>query len=108
MAEVECRTHGLAKAYRHGERLRCQPCEVIRVSERRRRVKRELVELAGGECSTCGYNRSMAALQFHHVDPATKSFNIAARGHCYSRKRLMEEVEKCILLCANCHAELSA
>jgi hypothetical protein len=51
----------------------------MRVAERRRRVKRVLVEEAGGCCAACGYDACVAALQFHHLDPPTKSFALMRR-----------------------------
>lgn len=55
-------------------------------------------------CSVCGYNRCARALHFHHKDPKTKSFCVGECTH-RSTKQLLAEVAKCIILCANCHAE---
>jgi len=65
-----------------------------------------LVAEAGGKCALCGYARHSAALQFHHLDPATKSFGLGVRGITRSIEKLRAEAAKCMLLCANCHAEL--
>jgi hypothetical protein len=65
-----------------------------------------LVADAGGSCVLCGYSRSLAALQFHHIDPATKRFHIAHRGVTRSMAAARAEAAKCVLLCANCHAEV--
>lgn len=67
-----------------------------------------LVAEAGGQCALCGYDRHHAALQFHHVDPGTKSFGLGVRGITRSIEKLRAEATKCVLLCANCHAELEA
>jgi hypothetical protein len=56
----------------------------------------------------CGYDRCSAALTFHHVDPSTKKFGIAAGGLARALSKLREEAAKCVLLCANCHAEVEA
>ncbi|HEY6204094.1 MAG TPA: hypothetical protein VI056_13775 [Candidatus Limnocylindria bacterium] len=69
--------------------------------KRRRQRKRDLVSAAGGACVECGYARSIAALEFHHRDAATKLFGIAKFNG--SQIRLLAEVAKCDLLCANCH-----
>jgi 5-methylcytosine-specific restriction endonuclease McrA len=58
-------------------------------------------------CCTCGYNKHPAALDFSHKNPKEKSFNISS-GRFYSMKKLMEEIEKCNILCANCHREKTA
>jgi hypothetical protein len=75
---------------------------------RRRRVKHTLVTEAGGRCRLCGYARSQAALVFHHVDPSAKRFGLAGGGMTRSLARAREEARKCLLLCANCHAEVEA
>jgi hypothetical protein len=79
-----------------------------RVSERRRKVKRILVEEAGGQCAICGYNRFVGALQFHHLDPLDKEFGVAQNGASIGIDRLRKEAAKCVLLCANCHVEVEA
>ena len=105
-----CRTHGFTEHIltSGGQRYRCRRCRVDAVSARRRRVKLALVQAAGGACRLCGYHRYAGALQFHHVDPAEKAFAIADRGVARSLDRALAEARKCVLLCANCHAEIEA
>jgi 5-methylcytosine-specific restriction endonuclease McrA len=79
---------------------------VERVSEWRRRTKRRLIAEAGGACAICGYDHYVGALEFHHVDPGTKSFGLSTRGLTRSIDALRAELDKCILLCSNCHAEV--
>jgi transposase len=62
----------------------------------------------GGVCAACGYERCIAALQFHHLDPATKRFNLSLKGLARSYAEARAEAQKCVLLCANCHAEVEA
>jgi hypothetical protein len=76
------------------------------VAEWRRRAKRRLIEAAGGRCVICGYDRYEKALHFHHLDPATKSFGLAMRGQTRAFAKTLAEARKCVLLCANCHAEV--
>jgi hypothetical protein len=71
-------------------------------------VKAILVAEAGGGCSRCGYARSVAALHFHHVDPRTKAFSLSFAGVTRSIAAARKEAAKCVLLCANCHAEVEA
>jgi transposase len=87
---------------------RCGKCRMAAVSEHRRRVKRRLVERAGGVCELCGYNGYAGALQFHHVDAELKEFSISRNGITRSWEELCAEADKCALLCANCHAEVEA
>jgi len=68
-----------------------------------RLIKQKAVSLMGGECTRCGYKEHPAALQFHHTDPSNKdvSWN-KLRLRAWTKIKL--ELEKCIILCANCHA----
>lgn len=104
-----CATHGLTMfGRRSGGGYRCLKCRSDAVSRRRRKVKRVLVEEAGGRCAICNYDRSLAALEFHHVDPAEKRFALSHRGVARSLECARQEASKCVLLCANCHAEVEA
>lgn len=85
----------------------CKDCTRLQTTERQRRLKAQAVEYLGGKCSRCGYNRNLAALDFHHPDPAQKDFTIA-RSHLYSFERIKPELNRCLLLCANCHREIHA
>lgn len=68
--------------------------------------KLELIETRGGGCEVCGYRRNVAALVFHHRDASAKCFEVDARALANrSVEACMAEVEKCTLLCQNCHAE---
>jgi hypothetical protein len=69
----------------------------------RKRTKIKLVEYKGGKCERCGYDKYPEVLEFHHKDPNEKDFSIS--GKSWSFERLKKEVDKCILLCANCHRE---
>jgi predicted DNA-binding protein YlxM (UPF0122 family) len=81
---------------------------VISVSKRRRKIKEMAVEYKGGKCVKCGYNKYIGALEFHHLDPTVKDFAISNSGHCRSWEKVKDELDKCILVCANCHAEIHA
>lgn len=62
----------------------------------------------GGKCQCCGYNRYVGALEFHHINSEEKDFGISAKGYTRSWERVKEELDKCILVCANCHREIHA
>lgn len=103
----ECKKHGITEHALEGRGYyRCKKCRAEAVTEARRRRKKLLVELAGGKCEKCGYCKSVAALQFHHKDPNTKLFGIGASGVTRGIEEQKREIEKCLLLCANCHAEV--
>lgn len=104
-----CPHHGSTQFRRRAEGgWRCLKCRAEAVAARRRSVKATLVKEAGGRCAICGYDRSVAALQFHHRDPTTKEFHLAHRGVARSLAAARAEARKCVLLCANCHAEVEA
>lgn len=106
-ATFECSRHGVTEFVLEGRGYyRCKRCRAAAVAKRRRTVKRKLVEDAGGACMLCGYDRWIGALQFHHLDPEQKRFHIAQRGYSRSLARSRAEASKCVLLCANCHAEV--
>jgi len=66
------------------------------------------VEYKGGRCQICGYDGCPEVLEFHHVDGNKKDFGISQRGYTRSWKKVMEELDKCVMLCANCHREVHA
>lgn len=76
------------------------------------KVRQYCINLKGGKCEICNYNKCFSALDFHHVDPKNKSFGIATfRGSLHSDEsleRLKAELDKCVLVCANCHREIHA
>lgn len=79
----------------------------IGLTKRRKLRKQQLIDMKGGGCKQCGYNKCQRSLQFHHRDPTSKLFGLDIRriGN-YSWARVLIEAEKCDLLCGNCHAEL--
>ncbi len=104
-----CKRHGNTMFVREGSGYyRCKRCRMERVAERRRTIKGKLVEEAGGQCSICGYDRCHQVLEFHHLDPELKEFQLSHNGATRSLARSRVEARKCILLCANCHREVEA
>ncbi len=78
------------------------------VAGRRKKLRLMAVEYAGGVCTVCGYSACMNALVFHHPDPTQKVFGLSARGITRSWEKIKAEVDKCVLVCSNCHAEIHA
>lgn len=80
-------------------------CNGCKIRTRRRKLKVRMVERKGGSCQKCGYNRSFRALHFHHLESAEKDANISTLYH-KSWDFIIKELNKCILVCSNCHTEI--
>jgi DNA-binding CsgD family transcriptional regulator len=76
-----------------------------RVKSRRQQLKQLAVDYKGGKCNNCGYDKSIWAFDFHHINPEKKDFSIS-RYLTLSWNKIKDELDKCIMLCANCHREL--
>ena len=103
----ECKTHGETEFVLEGRGYyRCKRCRSNGVQKRRDNLKILAVEYKGGKCEICGYNKCIQALDFHHTDPTQKDFAISAKGYTRSWDTVKSELDKCKMLCANCHREL--
>jgi 5-methylcytosine-specific restriction endonuclease McrA len=78
------------------------------VDKRRKKIKALAVAYKGGKCQFCGYDRCGGALEFHHLDPKGKDFGLGQNGLTRFWERTKNELEKCILICSNCHKEIHA
>lgn len=74
------------------------------VTERRKTIKQKAVDYLGGKCKICGYNKCLAALEFHHRNPKEKERAISSLHKTWNK--IKEELDKCDLLCSNCHREV--
>lgn len=72
----------------------------------RKRIKKWGLDYKGNKCQCCGYDKCEAALEFHHLDPAQKDFNISDRDIKLNWDEIKNELDKCILVCSNCHKEI--
>lgn len=81
---------------------------VIYVQNRRKKLKEMAISYKGGTCQECGYHKCVYALEFHHLDPTQKDFGIGTKGYTRSWEKVKEELDKCAMLCANCHREVHA
>lgn len=82
----------------------CKSCILETNAERRRAVKQQSIDYLGGCCSKCGYNKCNSALEFHHLDPNEKDIDYLNQRMSF--EKLKPELDKCILVCANCHREI--
>lgn len=103
----KCTVHGETEhVCRKNLQFRCKKCCIEITTNKRREKKAKLVSMFGGGCSICGYKKCQQALQFHHLDPSNKERGVSWGN--ISLDKLLKEANKCILLCANCHAEVEA
>lgn len=101
-----CKKHGLTEfVLRKDGSYRCKKCSVESVDKRRKQLRHEIVLYKGGKCEICGYDKCEAALEFHHLNPDEKEFQLSSGNTC-SLEKMKKEADKCILVCANCHREI--
>lgn len=84
----------------------CKVCVNEKSKTRQRIFKKNCVEYKSGACCICGYNKCNAALEFHHTNPNEKEFTISKMRNTTFNEKTQQELDKCILICRNCHAEL--
>jgi len=85
----------------------CKLCSHKDSLKRFQDYRQEAVNYKGGKCSICEYDKYVGALNFHHLDPKAKDPNYSAMKN-WSFERKKSELDKCILVCSNCHAEIHA
>jgi hypothetical protein len=107
--DKNCIKHGITKhTYTTDNRYRCNKCQCDAVQKRRLQLKQRAIDYKGGKCIICNYNKYNGALEFHHLDPDIKDFNISKNGATRCWKKMVIELDKCVLLCSNCHKEVHA
>lgn len=100
-----CKVCGRTYIYTRSAGHRMNKCNTCAVKIRHDRMKARAVEYKGGKCTVCGYDKCIHALCFHHKDSSTKEFTI---GGSYNRSwnSIKQELDKCIIVCMNCHVEI--
>lgn len=91
--------------YSREKRTTKHTCRACILNRHRYTLKVKMIAYKGGKCQVCGYAQCTAALDFHHVDPNQKEF-IFGGQHNLGAERLRAELDKCVLICSNCHREL--
>ena len=69
----------------------------------RRLVKNKIIRLKGGKCQVCNNTYPNSVYDLHHIDPNEKDFNLGNKTSTVKMDVCLQEAEKCILVCANCH-----
>ena len=80
--------------------------QINNAKKKRRDTKIKAINYKGGVCQECGYHKCNSALEFHHIDPKEKDFGIGAKGCPNDWETIKIELDKCIMVCANCHREI--
>ena len=93
---VKCR-----QDYNNAALRKSKSQSAMRMARKKREMLNDIKTKSG--CVKCGYNEHPAALDFNHKDPSQKLGNIAEKAKSWSYKKLLDEVAKCEVLCANCH-----
>lgn len=93
---------------KEGNSVYCKSCTSDQTLERQRSFKLKAVEHCGGKCLCCGYDTYQGALEFHHKDPNSKDFSLSHVKLTTFNQTIIDELDKCVLVCANCHREIHA
>ena len=101
-----CKTEKTIDQFYKGKKnfTNCKVCHNQHTKNRQKRLKQEAVNYMGGKCQNCGYDKYIGALEFHHINPEDKEFSIG-QNKLYAFDKIKNELDKCILLCSNCHKE---
>jgi predicted nucleic acid-binding Zn ribbon protein len=97
--------HFYLKGKAKGFQSYCKKCYTIKTVERQKETKKRNVNYLGGKCKICNYNRSMRSLTFHHFDPKKKEYSLSS-SRIFNFEKCKKEMDKCLLVCANCHGEI--
>lgn len=96
------RKYTISKKKSGHTKLKCNSCCT---NATRTKIKDKINEYKSQGCSICGYRKCISAIQFHHINPEEKEFEISS-SLCRSWDKIEKEIAKCILVCANCHIEI--
>ena len=77
-------------------------------NQMRKVIKKWALDYKGNKCEICGYSKCSEALDFHHINPQEKDFNFSDRDVALDWEMIKKELDKCILVCSNCHREIHA
>ena len=83
----------------------CKRCYLTILKDKRVSFYRIAEDMFGSlSCSICHYDKCLEALDFHHIDSSTKEIRPSSL-YQYSHDKIVKELDKCVILCSNCHRE---
>lgn len=106
----ECGETDPAKFYKskkHSCRTICWKCKIKKNNDKIKGYRKAAVDYKGGQCSVCSYSRCLAALEFHHLVAGEKDPKWKTLRRC-NLDTMKRELDKCVLVCSNCHREIHA
>lgn len=86
----------------------CKVCSNKQSTDRQKHLKQIAVDYKGGKCCVCGYRKHIGALDFHHINRSAKDFMLSHYSCTSFNDKIKKELDKCICVCRNCHAEIHA
>lgn len=86
----------------------CKKCTKEKSNKKHQNFKEKMILYKGGQCVSCSYNKCQDALEFHHLNPNEKDFTVAQYKGSILNNTIKKELDKCILVCSNCHREIHA
>jgi hypothetical protein len=89
-----------------GQQSWCKECFNRHIHVRQKQQKQRAIDLFGGACQCCGYNRYVGCLDFHHTN-GKKDFIISSKRNA-NWESILRELQKCVLVCKCCHGEIHA
>lgn len=105
-SKCEKEFHVIDSGYNRRYCYDCVPKTHKTGAEARNRIKTWALEYKGAKCELCGYDKCSEALEFHHLNPNDKDFSISDRDLVLDWGIIKKELDKCILVCSNCHREI--
>lgn len=110
--EFFCKTCGETdkQFFKNRVKTRCNKCLQKQSLQQLQKRKQRMIDYKGSVCQICGYSKYTGALEFHHIDPSTKEMEVRSIPYARTKSwdKIITELDKCILLCSNCHREVHA
>lgn len=91
------------REYRKIHKERDREKKALRMVRSRAEKKQKAVDYMGNKCLDCQQNFPNCCYDFHHLDPTKKDLSLSQLVGSRSWEKILIELEKCVMLCSNCH-----